>query len=67
MTGRELLRRVEKRGCEEVRRRGSHVIVRCPGGCQTVIPIHRGNDLPIGTMRSIERTLAPCLGEGWLR
>jgi predicted RNA binding protein YcfA (HicA-like mRNA interferase family) len=67
MTGRELLRQIEKRGCEEIRRRGSHVIVRCAGGCQTVIPIHRKNDLPIGTMRSIERTLAPCLGEGWLR
>ena len=67
MTGREVLRRVEKFGCAQVRQRGSHVIVRCPGGCQTVIPIHRGQDLPIGTLRSIVRTLAPCLGEGWLR
>jgi predicted RNA binding protein YcfA (HicA-like mRNA interferase family) len=67
MTGRELLRRVERLGCEEVRRRGSHLIVRCPGGCQTVIPIHRGEDIPIGTLRSIERALAPCLGSGWLR
>jgi predicted RNA binding protein YcfA (HicA-like mRNA interferase family) len=67
MTGREVLRRVEKLGCERLRQRGSHVIVRCPGGCQTVIPIHRGQDLPTGTLRSIERALAPCLGEGWLR
>lgn len=67
MTGREILRRVETLGCERLRQRGSHVIVRCPGGCQTVIPIHRGQDLPAGTLRSIERTLAPCLGEGWLR
>ena len=66
MTGREVLRRVEKLGCERLRQRGSHVIVRCPGGCQTVIPIHRGQDLPIGTLRSIVRTLTPCLGEGWL-
>lgn len=67
MTGREILRRVETLGSERLRQRGSHVIVRCPGGCQTVIPIHRGQDLPAGTSRSIERTLAPCLGEGWLR
>lgn len=67
MTGREILRLVEKLGCERLRQRGSHVIVRCPGGCQTVIPIHRGQDLPTGTLRSIERTLASCLGEGWLR
>ena len=66
MTGREVLRRVEKLGCAQVRQRGSHVIVRCPGGCQTVIPIHRGQDIPIGTLRSVVRALRPCLGEGWL-
>jgi len=67
MTGREVLRLVERLGCVVLRQRGSHVIARCPGGCQTVIPVHRGQDIPIGTLRSIERTLAPCLGEGWLR
>lgn len=67
MTGREILRRTERLGCEALRQRGSHVIVRCPGGCQVVIPIHRGQDIPIGTLRSIERALAPCLGAGWLR
>jgi predicted RNA binding protein YcfA (HicA-like mRNA interferase family) len=66
MTGREVLRRAEQLGCARVRQRGSHVIVWCPGGCQTVIPVHRGQDLPTGTLRSIERLLAPCLGE-WLR
>jgi predicted RNA binding protein YcfA (HicA-like mRNA interferase family) len=67
MTGREVLRIVERRGCERVRQRGSHVIVRCPGGCQTVVPVHRGEDVPTGTLRAIERTLEPCLGKGWLR
>jgi predicted RNA binding protein YcfA (HicA-like mRNA interferase family) len=67
MTGREVLRRIERLGCVVLRQRGSHVIVRCPGGCQTVIPIHRGQDIPTGTLRGIERILAPCLGEGWLR
>jgi predicted RNA binding protein YcfA (HicA-like mRNA interferase family) len=43
------------------------MIVRCRGGCQTVIPVHRGHDLPLGTLTSIERLLTPCLGKGWLR
>jgi len=67
MTGREVLRTIERDGCVRVRQRGSHVIVRCPGGCQTVVPLHAGEDIPIGTLRAIERALEPCLGEGWLR
>jgi predicted RNA binding protein YcfA (HicA-like mRNA interferase family) len=51
-------------GCIEVRQSGSHLIVRC-GTCQTVIPIHSG-DIPVGTLRSIVRDLAPCLGKDWL-
>ncbi|MGH3445006.1 MAG: type II toxin-antitoxin system HicA family toxin [Nocardioidaceae bacterium] len=67
MTGREVLRKVDRLGCQQLRQRGSHVVVRCPGDCQSVVPVHRGSDIPVGTLRSIERTLAPCLGEGWLR
>jgi len=29
-------------------------------------PIHRGKDLPPGTLRAIERDLEPCLGKKWL-
>jgi predicted RNA binding protein YcfA (HicA-like mRNA interferase family) len=60
MTGKELLRALRRRGCEEVRQRGSHVRVRC-GDCQTTVPVHRGEDLPPGTLRAIERDLEPCL------
>lgn len=67
LTGREVLRIAERRGCARLRQRGSHVIVRCPGGCQTVIPVHAGQDIPAGTPRAIERVLEPCLGKGWLR
>jgi predicted RNA binding protein YcfA (HicA-like mRNA interferase family) len=66
LTGFEVLRRVKRRGCQELRRRGSHAVVWCPGGCQSVVPIHR-EDMALGTLRAIERQLAPCLGEGWLR
>ena len=67
MTGRAVLRIVERLGCARLRRRGSHVIVRCPGGCQTVVPVHAGEDIPAGILRAIERSLEPCLGKGWLR
>ena len=39
-------------------------------GAETVlyptVPQH-GADLPVGTLRAIERDLAPAFGEGWLR
>jgi len=48
-----------------VRQKGSHQIWRCDE-CQTVVPVHTG-DIPKGTLRSIERDLAPCLGPKWLQ
>lgn len=62
------MRIIERAGCVQLRQRGSHVVVQRPGGCQTVvIPVHRGQDIPIGTRRAIERSLEPCLGKGWMR
>ena len=58
-------RRIEHLGGVVVRRKGSHVIYRTDGGCQTVVPMHAG-DIPAGTLRAIERQLEPCLGKGWL-
>jgi predicted RNA binding protein YcfA (HicA-like mRNA interferase family) len=62
----DLLRRLRALGCEEVRQKGSHVIVRC-GKCTAVVPIHSGEDIAPGTLRAIERQLEPCLGKEWLR
>jgi predicted RNA binding protein YcfA (HicA-like mRNA interferase family) len=65
MTSRELTKLLEAKGCTFVRSgKGSHQIWRCPGGCQTVIPSHRG-DIPSGTLRSIQRSLEACLGKEW--
>lgn len=65
MTSRDLLRILKSKGCVEVRQKGSHLIVRC-GKCQTVIPVHGGEDIGTGLLRAIERQLEPCLGKGWL-
>jgi predicted RNA binding protein YcfA (HicA-like mRNA interferase family) len=61
-----VLRRLKAFDCEVVRRRGSHVRIRCLE-CETTVPVHAGEDLPPGTLRAIERDLEPCLGRKWLR
>ncbi|HZD38389.1 MAG TPA: type II toxin-antitoxin system HicA family toxin [Actinomycetes bacterium] len=67
MTGRDVLRRIRQRGGEVVRQSGSHVRVQL-GKCATAVPVHRREDLPPGTLRAIERDLAPWIGETrWLR
>jgi len=65
MTGSALLRILRRRGCVEVRRRGSHVRVRC-GNCVTTVPVHAGEDLGVGLLKVIERDLEECLGKGCL-
>jgi predicted RNA binding protein YcfA (HicA-like mRNA interferase family) len=65
MRTRELRNLLRRHGCVELRQSGSHLIVQC-GSCRTVMPVHSG-DIAVGTLRSIERDLAPCLGEGWIR
>jgi hypothetical protein len=37
------------------------------GQYQTVVPVHQGEDIKKGTLRSIERDLEPVLGKGWLK
>jgi predicted RNA binding protein YcfA (HicA-like mRNA interferase family) len=64
MTVRQLRKILDQHGCIEVRQSSSHLIIRC-GDCQTTVPVH-GGDIPKGTLASIKRHLAPCLGENWL-
>ena len=64
MTARIVIRMLREHGCELVRQARSHQIWRC-GNCQTVVPVHPG-DIPIGTLRSIERDLEAGLGPKWL-
>jgi predicted RNA binding protein YcfA (HicA-like mRNA interferase family) len=66
MKAKELRRLLRSKGCAEIRQQGSHLRVEC-GSCVTTIPVHSGEDLGPGLLRSIERDLEPCLGKGWLR
>ncbi len=66
MRARALLKILRDLGCVEVRQVGSHVRVQC-GTCLTTVPVHAGEELGKGLLRSIERDLEPCLGKGWLK
>jgi predicted RNA binding protein YcfA (HicA-like mRNA interferase family) len=58
--------RQPKRGCREVRQKGSHLRIEC-ANCVATVPVHAGEDIGPGLLRKIERDLEPCLGRGWLK
>jgi predicted RNA binding protein YcfA (HicA-like mRNA interferase family) len=57
LTGRELVRLLQKAGFEVVRIRGSHHRLRHPDGRCTTVPIHRGETIGPGLLL---RILADC-------
>lgn len=50
----EVIRRLEEAGFRMVGKRGSHQKMRHPDGRTTIVP-HPKKDLPLGTLRNIER------------
>lgn len=65
MKARELLRILKDAGCTQVSQVGSHLKIRC-GKCTTIVPMHDGEDIKLGTLKSIERHCERCLGKKWL-
>ncbi|NCP44781.1 MAG: addiction module toxin, HicA family [Sphingomonadales bacterium] len=55
MRSREVLKRLKRSGWQEVRQSGSHKHLRHPDHPGTVTVPHPKADLPIGTLKSIER------------
>jgi predicted RNA binding protein YcfA (HicA-like mRNA interferase family) len=49
----EVVRLLERFGFERIRQKGSHRYLRHPDGRATVVPMHKGEDLPPGLLRSI--------------
>jgi predicted RNA binding protein YcfA (HicA-like mRNA interferase family) len=49
----ELVRLLERLGFERIRQKGSHLYLRHPDGRATVVPMHKGEDIPPGLLRSI--------------
>lgn len=69
MRAREVTKRIEELGGIFVRQVGSHrrYNARTTEGERafTTVPMHNG-DIPLGTLRAIEKDLAPAFGKGWL-
>jgi predicted RNA binding protein YcfA (HicA-like mRNA interferase family) len=64
MTSNELLAVLRSKGCAFIRAgKGSHQLWQCHH-CRTTIPMH-GGDIPVGTLRAIQKQLEPCLGKNW--
>jgi predicted RNA binding protein YcfA (HicA-like mRNA interferase family) len=61
----DLNRALQKRGAVAVRQKGSHRLFRFEN-CQSVVPQHNG-DVPVGTVKSIEKDFEPVFGKGWLK
>jgi predicted RNA binding protein YcfA (HicA-like mRNA interferase family) len=55
MNSREIIAALEKAGWVRVAQRGSHVQLKHPNKAGRVTVPHPSRDIPIGTLRSIER------------
>lgn len=55
ISGRELLKILERLGFEKVHQKGSHVRMRHPDGRRTSVPIHAGEKVGVGLLRKILR------------
>lgn len=55
ITGKQLMRALHKAGFELVRTKGSHHFLRHPNGRTTVVPVHAGEVIGPGLLRSILR------------
>lgn len=67
MTSREVIQILKRLGCTQLRQKGSHKFFQSPcGKCRVPVADHAGVDIARGTLASIERSMAPCLGNKWL-
>lgn len=68
MTARDVVSRIRALdpGATVVHQKGSHQKWRLTDGCTVIVPVHSSGDIPVGTLASIQRQGAPCLGRGWL-
>jgi len=63
LKGKDLVRILERLGFEVVRTRGSHVFLKHPDGRVTTVPVHSGETIGPGLLRSILRDIETSLEE----
>ncbi len=55
LSGDKIIKTLRRVGFEQVRQRGSHVILQHSDGRMTVVPMHRGEEIGPGLLRKILR------------
>jgi len=63
LKGKEIVRILERLGFEVVRTRGSHVFVKHSDGRVTTVPVHSGETIGPGLLRSILRDIEMSLDQ----
>ena len=63
LKGKELVRLLEKHGFEILRTRGSHVFLKHTDGRTTTVPVHSGETIGPGLLRSIVRDVELSIDE----
>ena len=63
LTATRVLAILKRHGFQPIRRSGSHVVLRHPDGRWTTVPMHKGRDLPKGTLRQILRDADLTVGD----
>jgi len=63
ITGRQLIRTLGQIGFEVLRVRGSHTFLKHPDGRTTVVPVHSGEIIGPGLLRTILREIEISLDE----
>ena len=49
----QLIRILERLGFTKIRQKGSHIYMRHPDSRATVVPFHKGEDIPKGLLKKI--------------
>lgn len=55
VSGERVARALRRAGFQEIRQRGSHMILQHPDGRMTVVPLHRGEEIGVGLLKKILR------------
>jgi predicted RNA binding protein YcfA (HicA-like mRNA interferase family) len=63
LKGKELVRILEGVGFRVVRTRGSHIFLKHPDGRATAVPVHAGETIGPGLLRSILRDIEMPVGK----
>ena len=63
VSGKDVIRALEKAGFELARIRGSHHTMRHTDGRAVTVPVHSGRDMPPGTLRGVLRIIGMTVEE----